>query len=112
MMSPPRRHSRRRGRPALARAAEARAKDAEQKCEQAEGRLEQELRERLLAEQRLKELEANRQRQQHSVVIEVEAPQPRTSSWAQGGHGAVTGTWMKESRRPPTTRPLASRTGV
>ena len=34
----------------LARAAEARAKEAEEKCEQAEGRLEQELKERLLAE--------------------------------------------------------------
>src|SRR5262249_10172291 len=40
---------------ALARAAEARAKDAESKCEQAEGRLELELKERLLAEQRLRE---------------------------------------------------------
>jgi hypothetical protein len=81
---------------ALARAAEARAKEAEEKCEQAEGRLEQELRERLLAEQRLKDLEANRQRQQQAIVIEVEAPQPRTSAWAQGGIGAGTGAWVKE----------------
>jgi hypothetical protein len=79
---------------ALARAAEARAKEAEEKCEQAEGRLEQELRERLLAEQRLKDLEANRQRQQQAIVIEP--PQARTSAWAQGGTGAGTGAWVKE----------------
>ena len=62
---------------ALARAAEARAKEAEQKCEQAEGRLELELKERLMAEQRLKELEENRQRQQQ--VILIERPQARTA---------------------------------
>jgi hypothetical protein len=68
-------------------------KEAEQKCEQAESRLEQELRERLMAEQRLKEVEENRLRQQQAVPIE--APQARTSTWAQGGTG--TGTWMKEA---------------
>jgi len=76
---------------ALARAAEARAKEAEQKCEQAEGRLELELKERLMAEQRLKELEENRQRQQQ--VILIERPQARTAAWAQGGNGA----WVKEA---------------
>src|SRR5262245_6624901 len=68
---------------ALARAAEARAKEAEEKCEQAEGRLEQELKERLLAEQRLRELEENRTRKLQAIPIE--APQPRTASWAQPG---------------------------
>src|SRR5215468_4927662 len=76
---------------ALARAAEARAKEAEQRCEQAEGRLELELKERLMAEQRLKELEENRQRQQQ--VILIERPQARTAAWAQGGNGA----WVKEA---------------
>ncbi|HEU0176486.1 MAG TPA: hypothetical protein VFV58_19645 [Blastocatellia bacterium] len=75
----------------LARAAEARAKEAEQKCEQAEGRLEQELKERMLAERRLKELEENRLRQQHAILIE--GPQARTATWAQGGNG----TWLKEA---------------
>jgi hypothetical protein len=84
---------------ALARAAEARAKEAEQKCEQAEGRLEQELRERMLAEQRLRELEENRMRQQQAIVIE--APQSRTSAWAQGGNGAAgTASWVKEPEAP------------
>jgi hypothetical protein len=69
---------------ALARAAEARAKEAEEQCEQAEGRLEQELKERLLAEQRLRELEENRLRKQQAA-IPIEAPQPRTASWAQPG---------------------------
>ena len=69
---------------ALARAAEARAKEAEQKCEQAEGRLEQELKERLLAEQRLRELEENRTRNLQAA-IPIEAPQPRTAAWAQPG---------------------------
>jgi len=69
---------------ALARAAEARAKEAEEKCEQAEGRLELELKERLLAEQRLRELEENRLRKQQSAVL-IEAPQPRTAAWAQPG---------------------------
>ncbi|HEU0185134.1 MAG TPA: hypothetical protein VFS27_07450 [Blastocatellia bacterium] len=74
---------------ALARAVEARLKEAEEKCEKAEGRLEQELRERLMAEQRLKELEENRLRQQQTIMIE--APQARTSTWAQGGAGAGVG---------------------
>ena len=69
---------------ALARAAEARAKEAEEKCEKAEGRLEQELKERLLAEQRLRELEENRTRNL-KAAIPIEAPQPRTASWAQPG---------------------------
>jgi hypothetical protein len=69
---------------ALARAAEARAKDAEEKCEQAEGRLERELKERLVAEQRLRELEENRLRKQQTAVP-IEAPQPRTAAWAQPG---------------------------
>ena len=69
---------------ALARAAEVRAKEAEEKCEQAEGRLEQELKERLLAEQRLRELEENRQRNLQTA-IPIEAPQPRTAAWAQPG---------------------------
>ncbi len=69
---------------ALARAAEARAKEAEDKCEQAEGRLELELKERLLAEQRLRELEENRLRKQQSA-IPMQAPQPRTAAWAQPG---------------------------
>jgi DNA repair exonuclease SbcCD ATPase subunit len=69
---------------ALARAAEAKAKEAEEKCEQAEGRLEQELKERLLAEQRLRELEENRLRKLQAPVP-IEAPQPRTASWAQPG---------------------------
>jgi hypothetical protein len=69
---------------ALARAAEARAKEAEEKCEKAEGRLELELKERLLAEQRLRELEENRLRKQQSA-IPIEAPQPRTAAWAQPG---------------------------
>jgi hypothetical protein len=68
----------------LARAAEARAKEAEQRCEQAEGRLELELKERLLAEQRLRELEENRLRKQQPA-IPIEAPQARTASWAQPG---------------------------
>src|SRR2546428_482860 len=68
---------------ALARAAEVRAKEAEQKCTQAEGRLERELRERLLAEQRLRELEENRLRQMRATPIE--APQARTAAWAQAG---------------------------
>lgn len=72
---------------ALARAAEARAKNAEEKCEKAEGRLELELKERLLAEQRLRELEENRLRKQQSA-IPIEAPQPRTASWAQPGTDA------------------------
>jgi hypothetical protein len=79
---------------AMARAAEARLKEVEEQCEQAEGRLEQELRERLLAEQRLRELEENRLRQQQAIMIE--APQARTSAWAQGGSGAGTGTWVIE----------------
>jgi exonuclease SbcC len=78
----------------MARAAEARLKEVEEQCEQAEGRLEQELRERLLAEQRLRELEENRLRQQQAIMIE--APQARTSAWAQGGSGAGTGTWVIE----------------
>jgi hypothetical protein len=69
---------------ALARAAEAKAKEAEEECEQAEGRLEQELKERLLAEQRLRELEENRLRKLQAG-IPIEAPQPRTASWAQPG---------------------------
>jgi hypothetical protein len=69
---------------AMARAAEARAKEAEEKAEQAEGRLEQELRERLLAEQRLRELEEDRLRKLQAG-IPIEAPQPRTASWAQPG---------------------------
>ena len=77
---------------ALARAAEARAKEAEEKCEQAEGRLEQELKERLLAEQRLRELEENRLRNLQAGVP-IEAPQPRTASWAQPG----TETRLKEA---------------
>ncbi|MBO0860523.1 MAG: hypothetical protein J2P21_19000 [Chloracidobacterium sp.] len=77
---------------AQARAAEARAREAEEMCVQAEGRLEQELRERLNAEQRLKELEDNRLRQQ---AILIEAPQTRTATWTQGGIG--TGARMKES---------------
>jgi hypothetical protein len=68
---------------ALARAAEARVKEAEQKCEQAEGRLERELSERLLAEQRLRELEENRLRKLRATPIE--APQARTAAWAQPG---------------------------
>jgi hypothetical protein len=76
---------------AMARAAEARLKEVEQQCEQAESKLEQELRERLLAEQRLRELEENRLRQQQAIVIE--APQARTSTWAQGATGPTTGTW-------------------
>src|SRR5215471_2416239 len=77
---------------AFARAAEARAKQAEEKCEQAEGRLEQELKERLMAEQRLKELEENRLRQQQQAIL-IEAPQARTATWTQGGNGA----WQKET---------------
>ena len=69
---------------ALARAAEARAKEAEEKCEQAEGRLELELKERLLAEQRLRELEENRTRKLQTA-IPIEPPQPRTASWVQPG---------------------------
>jgi hypothetical protein len=69
---------------ALARAAEARAKEAEERCEQAEGKLEQELKERLLAEQRLRELEEDRLRKLQAG-IPIEAPQPRTASWAQPG---------------------------
>src|SRR5262245_44889905 len=69
---------------ALARAAEVRAKEAEEKCEQAEGRLEHELKERLIAEQRLRELEENRLRNQQTAVP-IEAPQPRTAAWAQPG---------------------------
>ena len=69
---------------ALARAAEARAKEAEEKCEQAEGRLEHELKERMLAEQRLRELEENRLRNLQTA-IPIEAPQPRTAAWAQPG---------------------------
>jgi hypothetical protein len=68
----------------MARAAEARAKEAEEKCEQAEGRLEQELKERMLAEQRLRELEENRLRKTQSA-ISIGAPQPRTAAWAQPG---------------------------
>jgi hypothetical protein len=46
--------------------------------------LEQELKERLLAEQRLRELEENRQRKLQTA-IPIEAPQPRTAAWAQPG---------------------------
>jgi colicin import membrane protein len=85
---------------ALTRAVEARLKEAEEKCEQAEDRLERELRERLLAEQRLKELEENRLRQQ---TITIEAPQARTSTWAQGvagaGIGAGTGAATKDATK-------------
>src|SRR5262245_3772680 len=72
---------------ALARAAEARAKQAEEQCEQAEGRLEQGLKERLLAEQRLRELEEDRLRKLQTA-IPIEPPQPRTASWAQPGTDA------------------------
>jgi hypothetical protein len=70
---------------AMIRAAEARAKEVEEKCEQAEGRLERELKERLLAEQRLKGLEENRLRQRQ--VTPIEEPQPRMAAWAQSGTG-------------------------
>ena len=69
---------------AMVNVAEARAKEAEEKCEQAEGRLEQELKERLLAEQRLRELEENRLRKLQAA-IPIEAPQARTAAWAQPG---------------------------
>jgi hypothetical protein len=81
----------------MARAAEARAKEAEQKCEQAESILERELKERLLAEQRLKDLEEGRLRQQYAAPID----------WAQAHVAAVpppvspphveTGVWLKEA---------------
>jgi hypothetical protein len=57
---------------AIARAAEARAREAEEKCEQAESILERELKERLLAEQRLKDLEEGRLR--HLTAPLIEAP--------------------------------------
>lgn len=72
---------------ALARAAEAKAKEAEKQCEQAEGRLEQELRDRMLAEQRLRELEENRQRQLRTAAP-IQEPPSRTAAWAQGGTAA------------------------
>src|SRR5262245_2420459 len=77
---------------AIARAAEARAKEAEEKCERAEGRLEQELKDRMQAEQRLKELEENRLRQRQ-MSAPIVGPQSRTSAWAQGG----TGVRLKDS---------------
>ena len=82
---------------AMVSAAEARAKEAEEKCEQAEGRLEQELKERLLAEQRLRELEENRLRKLQAA-IPIEAPQARTAAWAQPGTDArlkEAETWAK-----------------
>jgi len=80
---------------AMVRAAEARAKEVEEKCHQAEVRLEWELKERLLAEQRLRELEENRLWQQQAIPIEP--PHARTAAWAQGAPEAGTGVWMKEA---------------
>jgi hypothetical protein len=57
---------------AMARSAEARAREAEEKCEQAESILERELKERLLAEQRLRDLEEGRLR--HPTAPSIEAP--------------------------------------
>jgi hypothetical protein len=55
---------------ALACAAEARAQEAEKKYEQAENRLEQEINQRLVAEQRLREFEENLVRQLQDMEIE------------------------------------------
>ena len=55
---------------ALARAAEIRAREAEEKCEQIESKLEQEANQRLVAEDRLKELEEERQRQLQAAEVE------------------------------------------
>jgi hypothetical protein len=76
---------------ALARAAEARAKEAEEKCVQAESVLEQELSQRLQAEQRLRELEEGRLRQLQAM--EIEGAQIRTGALASEEMVA----WPKEA---------------
>jgi hypothetical protein len=75
----------------LARAAETRAKEAEEKCEQAESILEQELNQRLLAEQRLRELEEGRLRQLQA--IDAEGAGATTAALAYG----ETGVRLKEA---------------
>src|SRR5215468_3118895 len=55
---------------ALARAAEMRAREAEEKCEQIESKLEREANQRLMAEDRLRDLEDERQRQLQAAEIE------------------------------------------
>ena len=55
---------------ALARAAETKAHVAEEKCEQAETRLEQETKQRQMAENRLRELEDERLRQRQEIELE------------------------------------------
>ncbi len=78
---------------ALARAAEARAKEAENWCEQAESKLEQELNQRLQAEQRLRELEVDRLRQ----ATPIEEAQARTAPpHVELAHGEM-GAWLKEA---------------
>ena len=55
---------------ALARAAEIRAREAEEKCEQIESKLELEANQRLVAEERLRDLEDERLRQQQAAEME------------------------------------------
>lgn len=76
---------------ALARAAEARAKEAEKWCEQAESRLEQELNQRMLAEQRLSELREGRLQQ----AAPIEAHARTAPLHVELAHEEM-GAWLKE----------------